>query len=431
MLVHIRLLLLPIVASSLVDRSGYPNEGGPKDALKTIAKKIDHVQRSETFQNYMERIKNVSDFVNQIIPVDEVRKVSGWVSKFAGKQMMDYETDELKRIQKELHEGFVSLERSIQNAVDTLRCDQAFSTYQILHHEPAVRAEEHIENILTVGPNAAMDFEKACRLRDYVTDLKSLMDTLSRNSYFGFACLADKKYTYTALIEIKRIIKVDAFLLALNAIDCHHFENDRYELHLNESLQGLQGVFEKLDEAQHTNALGGINETLFKLLYDRTFKSAEEIANELGAKLVDYNSTRASYMVNVIPRHSDKTLENKVSGSPGYEKRLITYEEKLKYTVAVYAADLTNPETEQSRTFLENRKQTVVNSLRNLDKAKCPDAQSLAERLKTIRSKPFAYVRIVTTQGKTDFLYKGDARVGYYDHFKHSDNCYVHYVIGY
>uniref|UniRef100_A0A1I7YZV2 Fibrinogen C-terminal domain-containing protein n=1 Tax=Steinernema glaseri TaxID=37863 RepID=A0A1I7YZV2_9BILA len=363
-------------------------------------------------QNAMKIMKTIAEAVDTFVPIPMIKSVANMVAFCAKTEIDDKVSEKLKKIEQLLTDGFSNLERSLKNAVDTLRCDQAFSTYRLMHQDRAVRFMQHLHNLIRSGAKAAPYFRKACELADYATDLASLMNTLSYDSNFGMTCLADKKYSYTAMLEIKRIIKMDAFILSLNALNCQIALNRTYDLGIESTAANLKNVFTRLNETQDALAIQGLNNALPTFLQSRTFSSASEMTTAVLSKLKDYNNSWAEYMVDVVSRGADSN----VVSAPGYDNRRLEFKEVGNYSVYLYGGNLTADSTRENRKRLTKNMNSLYESLDTRISEQmhcCPSATELANEIYQNYTM-LPYVRVVIRPVKNDsyFYHYGDERIG-------------------
>uniref|UniRef100_A0A1I7ZNR7 SUI1 domain-containing protein n=1 Tax=Steinernema glaseri TaxID=37863 RepID=A0A1I7ZNR7_9BILA len=318
----------------------------------------------------------------------------------------------------ELEMEMAKMKRSLDTAVNTLRCDVARSTYLILHRKNVVQAEAHIHDIAQRGADALIEYKKFCAHADYTTDLKALLSTLSDKSHFGMTCLAEQKYSYTAMRNIERIIINDAFLLSVNAFYCNKLSGGSYNLNRESALTDLQQVLDKIEAEQDTNAWTALNETLLESLEvlgkDSKKLSDKEIANSLFDQIGKYNSPRAAYMVDVVPTKDfiGGTVLKNAYFLRGSEDLLLRHTFAKKYEISVFSVNYTDTHVQNRRTeWMRVRKMVETQLKTTLGKtpytSSCPDAKELLEQLKGSST----YVRVITTtKDKSRIEHRGDDR---------------------
>uniref|UniRef100_A0A1I8A2E7 Secreted protein n=1 Tax=Steinernema glaseri TaxID=37863 RepID=A0A1I8A2E7_9BILA len=201
-----------------LQRNGQRPERGDADLFS------DEVMTDDQYQKIMSMlVKTVAKAADALIPIPVLNKIASAIASSVETQKPD-ELKKLANIEKLLKGGFSILVRSVDNAVNSVKCGQAINTYKMLHRHPAGQAMRNLKALSKTrqskkrlnkkGRNGLDEFKTACDRMGYSTALGDFTATLSEGkTSFGTACLVDQMYSYKALLEIKRVIKVDAIIL--------------------------------------------------------------------------------------------------------------------------------------------------------------------------------------------------------------------------
>uniref|UniRef100_A0A1I8A7T0 Venom protein n=1 Tax=Steinernema glaseri TaxID=37863 RepID=A0A1I8A7T0_9BILA len=417
------LFLLFIFSSVWADQHVLQDKATSPAQTLTYGKDV--ILTDDQYQDIMKTLKTVAEGVETFLPIPVITEIAGMIAFCAETQIEDV-SDKLKKVEKLITDGFTSMERSLANAVKTLRCDIAHTAYVDKHHDRAVEAEMLLINLVKLGKKALAEFKMECNAKGYVSDVRLLFTKVSKENNFGIMCLADENFSYTAMLNIIRIIKFDAFILSLNALNCQKALNGTIDLDLESSLLGIQHVFAQLIDAQTTRALPGLNNALLTYFHGQQFNSTVNLATQLVAMLNDYNNSRIDYMTGIVSKKA--RIDEATVIAPGYDRQVLEFKEVGEHSVSVYAANLTTESTRLHRQWLMEHQEMLKKALAMPRMTKyremCPPAAEIAEELNRNYTM-MPYVHVVTTPKTSDFFHYGDERICGYFTFNHSYKDYI------
>uniref|UniRef100_A0A1I7XWW2 Secreted protein n=1 Tax=Steinernema glaseri TaxID=37863 RepID=A0A1I7XWW2_9BILA len=157
------------------------------------------------YQEIEDAFKALTEDVDTLIPIPVLDKIADMIVFFNG------ETQISDKLIADQFSNIESLRTSSHElSLSTPECKQTFSTYVFKHNDPAFRARVKVQSLATGGEPEMTGFKISCRLKSYMEDLPVFAHTL-KHAPFGMLCLTANNYSYTELLKIKRIIKIDTF----------------------------------------------------------------------------------------------------------------------------------------------------------------------------------------------------------------------------
>uniref|UniRef100_A0A1I7YTE6 Secreted protein n=1 Tax=Steinernema glaseri TaxID=37863 RepID=A0A1I7YTE6_9BILA len=375
------LVLLLIVSTAWADQQVHHGEASR--FIRTVTSGLNKIITEDQYQEIEEAFKNVTEDVDTLVPIPVLKEIADVLVLGAESQISDEVPEQFKKIQQLIDDGFANIKRSLfdqrvqvskptisptrslNNSVNDLKCSRTSIDYKTLHGQSAHNVRFLLKTLYNDRPEPTERlavFKQNCVLMGFNTALQSLAGTLLTSApSYATHCLAIKQHSYTAVLDIKRRIKADAFGLSLNAVTCDRALYTNYDLDLESSLEDVQRFLFEMNDAQETNALEGLKGTLTTYIHDRKFDNTLELATSLLETVEEYNSTSTGYVADIRPKESE--MDEATVLAPGCEKQLLELKELNQPSVSVYAVNLTANGTRAHRQWLTEHRDTLKRTL--------------------------------------------------------------------